>query len=126
MLDGVKNAISTAGNMNKARNTQAKLQKMLQDIVVSGISKNGKVKVSVTGEQKITEVIIDPALIQFVNDNYFTSEDQNAVKKGQKMISDNIMEASNDAISKVQVEMVKKMQENGGMGELMSMFKDMS
>ena len=126
MFQGIRNAANTLGQVNQAKQTQDKLQKMLQDIKVSGISKNGKVTVTVTGEQKIVDVKIDPTLIQFVADNFMApSSDATSVAKGQKMLSDNIMEASNDAIGKVQVEMVKKMQENGGIGEIMNMFKGM-
>ena len=125
MFNGVKNALQTGGNMLKAQQTQAKLQKIMQEIRVSGISKNGKVTVVITGEQKIVDVKIDPTLIIFVNDNFVTSDDQNLVIKGQKMLSDNIMEASNDAMAKVQMELVKKMQENGGIGEMMEMLKGM-
>jgi DNA-binding protein YbaB len=126
MFQGIRNAANTLGQVNQAKQTQDKLQKMLQDIKVSGISKNGKVTVTVTGEQKIVDVKIDPTLIQFVADNFMNpNSDAVMIAKGQKMLSDNIMEASNDAIGKVQVEMVKKMQENGGIGEIMNMFKGM-
>jgi DNA-binding protein YbaB len=125
MFQGIKNGANTLSQMNQAKQTQDKLQKMLQGIQVSGVSKNGKVTVTVTGEQKIIDVKIDPSLIKFVYENFMNGDDMNAISKGQKIISDNIMEASNDAIGKVQVEMVKKMQENGGIGELMNMFKGM-
>jgi DNA-binding protein YbaB len=125
MLQGIKNTANALGQMNQAKQTQDKLQKMLQGIQVSGVSKNGKVTVTVTGEQKIIDVKIDPTLIKFVYENFISGDDLNAIAKGQKIISDNIMEASNDAIGKVQVEMVTKMQENGGIGELMNMFKGM-
>jgi DNA-binding protein YbaB len=126
MFQGIRNAANTLGQVNQAKQTQDKLQKMLQDIKVSGISKNGKVTVTVTGEQKIVDVKIDPTLIQFVAENFMNpNSDAVMIAKGQKMLSDNIMEASNDAIGKVQVEMVKKMQENGGIGEIMNMFKGM-
>jgi DNA-binding protein YbaB len=126
MFQGIRNAANTLGQVNQAKQTQDKLQKMLQDIKVSGISKNGKVTVTVTGEQKIVDVKIDPTLIQFVAENFMNpNSDAVMIAKGQKMLSDNIMEASNDAIGKVQVEMVKKMQENGGIGEIMNMFQGM-
>jgi DNA-binding protein YbaB len=126
MFQGIRNAANTLGQVNQAKQTQDKLQKMLQEIKVSGISKNGKVTVTVTGEQKIVDVKIDPTLIQFVAENFMNpNSDTVMITKGQKMLSDNIMEASNDAIGKVQVEMVKKMQENGGIGEIMNMFKGM-
>ena len=113
------------GQANKMKQQQAKLQTMLQGIRVSGISKNGKVTVTVTGEQKIVDVKIDPTLIKFVYENFINSDDADTQNRGQAMITTNIMEASNDAISKVQVEMVKKMQEGNGMNDLMDMFKGM-
>jgi hypothetical protein len=53
------------------------------------------------------------------------SDDVETQNRGQSMITTNIMEASNDAISKVQVEMVKKMQEGNGMNDIMDMLKGM-
>jgi nucleoid-associated protein EbfC len=125
MFDGIKNTANMLGQANKMKQQQAKLQTMLQGIRVSGISKNGKVTVTVTGEQKIVDVKIDPSLIKFVYENFMNSDDVDTQNRGQSMITTNIMEASNDAISKVQVEMVKKMQEGNGMNDLMDMFKGM-
>jgi nucleoid-associated protein EbfC len=125
MFDGIKNTANMLGQANKMKQQQAKLQTMLQGIRVSGISKNGKVTVTVTGEQKIVDVKIDPSLIKFVYENFMNSDDVDTQNRGQAMITTNIMEASNDAISKVQVEMVKKMQEGNGMNDLMDMFKGM-
>jgi nucleoid-associated protein EbfC len=125
MFDGIKNTANMLGQANKMKQQQAKLQTMLQGIRVSGISKNGKVTVTVTGEQKIVDVKIDPSLIKFVYENFINSDDVDTQNRGQAMITTNIMEASNDAISKVQVEMVKKMQEGNGMNDLMDMFKGM-
>ncbi len=125
MFDGIKNTANMLGQANKMKQQQAKLQTMLQGIRVSGISKNGKVTVTVTGEQKIVDVKIDPSLIKFVYENFINSDDADTQNRGQAMITTNIMEASNDAISKVQVEMVKKMQEGNGMNDLMDMFKGM-
>ena len=125
MFDGIKNTANMLGQANKMKQQQAKLQTMLQGIRVSGISKNGKVTVTVTGEQKIVDVKIDPTLIKFVYENFINSDDADTQNRGQAMITTNIMEASNDAISKVQVEMVKKMQEGNGMNDLMDMFKGM-
>ena len=125
MFDGIKNTANMLGQANKMKQQQAKLQTMLQGIRVSGISKNGKVTVTVTGEQKIVDVKIDPSLIKFVYENFINSDDADTQNRGQAMITTNIMEASNDAISKVQIEMVKKMQEGNGMNDLMDMFKGM-
>ena len=125
MLDGLKNTANMLGQANKMKQQQAKLQTMLQGIRVSGISKNGKATVTVTGEQKIVDVKIDPSLIKFVYENFMNSDDMDTQNRGQAMITTNIMEASNDALSKVQVEMVKKMQEGNGMNDLMDMFKGM-
>jgi DNA-binding protein YbaB len=125
MFGGIKNGIQTIGNAAKIKSTQDKMQKLMADIRISGISKNGKVTVTMTGDQKIVDIKIDPSLIVYVHDNFMTSDDADTVAKGQKILSDNIMEAANDAMSKVQVEMVKKIQENGGLGEMMEMLKGM-
>ena len=125
MFDGIKNTANMLGQANKMKQQQAKLQTMLSGIRVSGISKNGKATVTVTGEQKIVDVKIDPSLIKFVYENFIQSDDVDTQNRGQAMITTNIMEASNDALSKVQVEMVKKMQEGNGMNDLMDMFKGM-
>lgn len=125
MFGGVKNALQTAGNVGKMNETRNKMEKLMASIRVSGISKNGKVSVTVTGDQKLVDVKIDPSLIIFVHDNYITGDNPETVAKGQKVMSDNIMEATNDAMGKVQMEMVKKIQENGGIGEMMEMLKGM-
>ena len=125
MFNGVKNVMQGVGNMSKAQQAQAKYQKILQSIISSGISKNGKVTVQMTGEQKFVDVKIDPSLITFVNDNYMITGDQNDIVKGQKILSDSIGEAAADASSKVQVEMIKQIQENGGLGDKMEVFKSM-
>ena len=125
MFNGVKNVMQGVGNMSKAQQAQAKYQKILQSIISSGISKNGKVTVQMTGEQKFVDVKIDPSLITFVNDNYMITGDQNDIVNGQKILSDRIGEAAADASSKVQVEMIKQIQENGGLGDMMEVFKSM-
>jgi DNA-binding protein YbaB len=129
MLQGIKNAGSLVSNANKVRQQQAKLQKILQDIRVTGTSKNGKVTVVITGEQKIIDIKIDPSIIKFVYENFFTINLDDAEKsadnqnRGQKFLSSPIIEAVDDAISKVQGEVVKKIQETGSLGDLMSMLQ---
>jgi DNA-binding protein YbaB len=111
------NTVSAASNAMKLKSQQEKLQKLLASIRVTGVSKNGKVTVTITGEQKIVEINIDPALIKFVYEN-FTSQD-----KPDTMMSRAIVEAVDDAVSKVQMEVVKKMQETGSLEDLMSMLQ---
>ena len=129
MLQGIKNAGSLVSNANKVRQQQAKLQKILQDIRVTGASKNGKVTVIITGEQKIIDIKIDPSIIKFVYENFFTinlDDDQKSAdnqNRGQKFLSSPIIEAVDDAIGKVQGEVVKKIQETGSLGDLMSMLQ---
>jgi len=101
----------------------------LQEIRVTGTSKNGKVTVVITGEQKIIDIKIDPSIIKFVYENFFTINLDDAAKsadnqnRGQKFLSSPIIEAVDDAISKVQGEVVKKIQETGSLGDLMSMLQ---
>lgn len=131
MLQGLKNAGNLVSNANKARQQQAKLQKILQEIKVTGTSKNGKVTVVITGEQKIIDIKIDPTLIKFVNDNFLVGFENDPDKKadadarGQKFLATPIMEAVEDAISKVQGETMKKLQETGSLGDLMSMMQSL-
>jgi DNA-binding YbaB/EbfC family protein len=117
MLNNLKNAGNLINNANQVRQQQAKLQKLLSEIRVTGTSKNGRVTVVITGEQKIIEINIDPALIKFVYENFIS------VDKSDVMLSKAIIEAVDDAISKVQGEVVKKMQETGSLGDLMSMLQ---
>jgi DNA-binding protein YbaB len=103
----------------QARSQQKKYQDMLEGVSVSGQSKNSKVKVVVSGTQKLKSLFIDPELITFVYENY--------TAKGLEdtMLSKNIMEAIDDAMAKVQMEVVKKMQESGNMEEIMQMLGGM-
>jgi DNA-binding protein YbaB len=117
MLNGIKNAGSTVANIGKLKAQQEKLQKLLSSIRVTGTSKNGKVTVTITGEQKIVDINIDPALIRFVYEN-FTSQN-----KPDTMMSKAIIEAVDDAVSKVQMEVVTKLQQNGGIDDLMGMLQ---
>ena len=89
----------------------------MSSVRVAGISKNGKVSVVLTGDQKLAEIRIDPTLITFVYEN-FTSQG-----KEDTLLAKSIMEAVEDATSKVQAEVVKKMQETGSLGDLMSMLQ---
>ena len=117
MLQNIKNTAGLIANANKIKQQQEKLQKLLSSIRVTGASKNGKVTSVITGEQKIIEIKIDPSLVQFVYEN-FTSQG-----KEDTMMSKSIVEAVDDAIAKVQGEVVKKMQETGSLGDLMSMLQ---
>lgn len=128
MLQGLKNTGSMLANANKIKQQQAKLQKILQEIRVTGSSKNGKVTVIITGEQKIIDINIEPSIIKFVSDNFLenTGDDQknkDNQTRGQKFLAVPIIEAVDDAISKVQGEVVKKIQETGSLGDLMSMLQ---
>ena len=120
MLNNIKNAASLMANTNKVRQQQAKISTLLASIRVSGTSKNSRVTVVITGEQKIVDIQIDPALINFVYENY-TSQN-----KTDSVLSKSIMEGVEDAISKVQKEIAKKMQETGSMGDFMSMVQAVS
>ncbi|NJK71607.1 hypothetical protein HC864_00185 [Candidatus Gracilibacteria bacterium] len=115
MLQGIKNTANMMNQARKAKAQQDKLSKLLSSIQVSGISKNGKVTVTITGEQKIVDIKIDPTLIEFVYEN-FTSQN-----KEDTMLAKSIIESTEDAISKVQGEVVKKMQETGSIDDLMGM-----
>ena len=117
MLDKIKNVSSMIQSANKLKQQQERLQKILSTIRVNGQSKNQKVTVTITGEQKIANIQIAPELINFVYEN-FTSQG-----KEESMLAKAIMEAFEDAISKVQGEVVKKMQETGSLDDFMSMLQ---
>ena len=117
MFNGIKNAANTMQNVAKIKQQQAKLQKLLSEITVQGTSKNGKVTVTITGEQKIKDIDIQPELITFVQENFI------AQGKEDSVLSKSIIEAVEDAISKVQGAVVKKMQETDSLGDLMGMLQ---
>lgn len=117
MLGNAQGGANPAANMTQLRGQQEKLQKLLSGIRVTGTSKNGKVTVVITGEQKIIEIKIDPALIKFVHDNFI------AVGKEDTMLGKAVMEAFEDAVSKVQARVVEEMQKTGSIGDLMDMLK---
>ncbi|MBI4133341.1 YbaB/EbfC family nucleoid-associated protein [Candidatus Uhrbacteria bacterium] len=77
-----------------------RMQAALKDENVEGQAAWGKVKVKMSGNQEVLEVIIDPEFLK--------NEDK-------KKLEDAVKEATNDAIKKVQRVMVTKMQK---MGEL--------
>jgi DNA-binding protein YbaB len=117
MLGKLKDTANAIGNMSKMKTQQDKLQKILSSVQVKGTSKNGKVSVIVTGDQKIVpnSLVIDPTLITFVYENY-TSQG-----KEDQLLSKSATEAIEDAMNKVQPEVVKKMQETGSINDLMGM-----
>jgi DNA-binding protein YbaB len=117
MFQGIKKTAGALANANKMKAQQEKLQKLLNSVRVAGVSKNGKVTVILTGDQKIIEIKIDPTLINFVYEN-FTSQN-----KEDTLLAKSIMEAVEDGMNKVQAEVVKKMQETGSLGDLMSMLQ---
>ena len=117
MLDKIKNVSSMIQTANKLKQQQERLQKILATIRVNGQSKNQKVTVTITGEQKIVNIRIEPELINFVYEN-FTSQG-----KEESMLAKAIMEAFEDTISKVQGEVVKKMQETDSLDDFMSMLQ---
>jgi DNA-binding protein YbaB len=117
MFNGIKKTAGALAQANKLRSQQQAMTKMLNSVRVTGASKNSKVSVTITGDQKVVDIAIDPSLITFVHEN-FTSQG-----KEDTMLSKAIMEAIEDANTKVQQAVVKKMQEEGNLSELMSMMQ---
>lgn len=121
MFNNIKKTAGIVSNANKVKQQRDKLSKLLSTIRVTGQSKNKKVTVSITGEQTIVDIVIDPSLINFVYEN-FTSQD-----KPDTMLNKSIMEAITDGLGKVQEAVVKKMQEDASsMSDLMSMLQTVS
>lgn len=118
MLSKLQGGASNMGKMAEAVAKRDKLTKMLASIKVTGVSKNGKVTATITGDQKIDAINIDPSLIKFVYENFVVNG------KPDTMMSRSIMEAIEDAMSKVQQEVMVKMQESNSLGDLMSMLQD--
>lgn len=82
------------------RDKAKRMQTALKDEIAEGSGGWGKVKVKMSGNQEVLEVVIDP--------EWLKTEDS-------KKVADAVKEATNDAIKKVQRLMVAKMQK---MGEL--------
>lgn len=117
MLNKIQGTGQAVSKMADLKSKQDKLQKLLADIRVSGVSKNGKVTVTMTGEQKIIDITIDPALVKFVFENLIS------IGKPDTMMSRSIMEAVDDATSRVQAKVVEEMQRTNSMGDLMGMLQ---
>jgi DNA-binding protein YbaB len=117
MFQGIKKTANAVGNFQKMKAQQDKMTKLLNSVRVTGNSKNSKVNVTLTGDQKIVDIKIDPSLIEFVYENYISQQKEDA------LLAKSIMEAVEDAMTKVQPEVVKKMQESGSLGDLMGMLQ---
>jgi DNA-binding protein YbaB len=120
MLNSLKSAGGNLANVAKMKAQQDKLTKMLSSVRVTGVSKNGKVKVTITGDQKIVDISIDPALVRFVYENFISQN------KPDVMMSKAIMEAFEDAVSKVQNEVIQQLSQNGGINDLMEVLQSTS
>ncbi|MBC7406254.1 MAG: YbaB/EbfC family nucleoid-associated protein [Candidatus Parcubacteria bacterium] len=105
-------------NPIKMQQQHEKLKKLLSSIIVTGTSKNGKVTVTINGEQKIQTIDIDPALIEFVYENF--------IKEGKPdaLLGKAIIEAFEKAVEDVQKAVVTQLQQTGGINDLMGMLKD--
>lgn len=126
MLQGIKKFGQAAGNVAKLKSQQAKMQKMLAEVEEMGVDDKGHVKVWMNGNQEIVKMEVSPEFIVFVTENFFNVETENKeemINKGQKFFSTPFMKAIKDATEKVQKAIVKKMSENGGIGDLMSMLQ---
>ena len=121
MFQNIKKTAGLVSNANKIKQQRDKLSKLLSSIRVTGQSKNKKVTVTITGEQTIVDIKIDPSLINFVYENFTSKE------KEDTMLNKSIMEAISDGLGKVQQAVVKKMQEDSdNIQDLMSMLQTVS
>ncbi len=94
--------VKQAKQLNDFRKQAQTVQKELRDTLIEATDADGKVKVVFTGEQKIEEVHIDPALL---------SPDQ------QKDLERYVKNTVSQAITQSQQVAAKKMQEiTGGLG----------
>ena len=113
----VGNVASGASNMIKMKQQQDKMEAMMKSVSVKGVSKNGKVSVVLNGKQEIIDIKIANEVIEYSYNNSFLKNTEDVT------IPRFVIEAYQDAAKKVQTEMVKKLQESGGMGDLMDMLK---
>jgi DNA-binding protein YbaB len=123
MLDGIKNAMGSAGNMAKAAQAQQRIKKLLEGIKVVGSTKNGSINVTVNGEQKMIDIQISAELINAIAQDFTLSTDPDKVAKGQQILQDGIIEAANNAMSNVQERMVKEMTQSGELSDIMSILQ---
>jgi DNA-binding protein YbaB len=123
MLDGIKNAMGSAGNMAKAAQAQQRIKKLLEGIKVVGSTKNGSINVTVNGEQKMIDIQISADLINAIAQDFTLSTDPDKVAKGQQILQDGIIEAANNAMSNVQERMVKEMTQSGELSDIMSILQ---
>jgi DNA-binding protein YbaB len=123
MLDGIKNAVGSAGNMAKAAQAQQRIKKLLEGIKVVGSTKNGSINVTVNGEQKMIDIQISADLINAIAQDFTLSTDPDKVAKGQQILQDGIIEAANNAMSNVQERMVKEMTQSGELSDIMSILQ---
>lgn len=81
-----------------------KMQALLADVSVTGEAGWGKAKVSMDGNQKVLSVEIADELMT-----------------DKAKLQETVRDAANDAVKKLQMEVAKKMRDNGGL----DMLKDM-
>jgi len=97
-----------AKNAAKLLSQQSKIKKILATVRAVGTSKNGKVRVIMSGEQKVIDVEIDPEIIKV---------------EFQKILQKSIQEAFEDAILKVQQATMEAMQKGDGINDLMGLLQ---
>jgi DNA-binding protein YbaB len=97
-----------AKNAAKLLSQQAKIKKILSTVRAVGSSKNGKVRVIMSGEQKVIDVEVDLEIIK---------------PEFQKILQKSIQEAFEDAILKVQQATMEAMQKGGGIDDLMGLLQ---
>ena len=100
--------IAQAKNAAKLLSQQAKIKKILSTVRAVGTSKNGKVRVIMSGEQKVIDVEVDVEIIK---------------QEFQRILQKSIQEAFEDAILKVQQATMEAMQKGGGIDDLMGLLQ---
>ena len=97
-----------AKNTAKLLAQQSKIKKILTAVRAVGTSANGKVRVIMSGEQKVIDVEVDPEIMQpsFV-----------------AILQKSIKEAFEDAMSKVQEATMEAMKQGGGIDDFMSLLQ---
>jgi DNA-binding protein YbaB len=100
--------LQQAKNAAKLLSQQSKIKKILATVRAVGTSRNGKVRVTMSGEQKVIDVEVDEEIIKI---------------EFQKILQKSIQEAFESAIEAVQKTTMEAMQKGGGIDDLMGLLQ---
>lgn len=88
--------------VKELRDNAKKMQNELEDVIAEGSAAWGKVKIKINGNQKVLNIEIDDELM-----------------KDKAKLQEALIEATNDAVKKIQKEMATKMKDMGALQDMM-------